>query len=110
MKRARSRGSQRPRWRGCPGPPGRWLYALGLGVAPDRERNLATAFRAWERRERPVTEHTQRWTRIYGNTIFLPRVLKRMSIAAERRIPRIGRQYLHAAHVVPTGRADLVGR
>ena len=86
------------------------MNALGLGVALDQERDLATAFRAWERRERPVTEHTQRWTRIYGNTIFLPRVLKRMSIAAERRIPWIGRQYLHAAHVVPTGCADLVGR
>ena len=38
------------------------MNALGLGVAPDRERDLATAFRAWERRERPVTEHTQRRT------------------------------------------------
>ena len=46
---------------------------------------------------------TPRWTGIYGNTIFLPRVPKRISIAAERRIPWIGRQYLHAAHVVPTG-------
>lgn len=79
------------------------MNALGLAVALGEEPDLSSAFRAWERRERPVTEHTQRWTRIYGNTIFLPRVLKRMSIAAERRIPWIGRQYLHAAHVVPTG-------
>ena len=83
------------------------MNALGLAVALDEEPDLSSAFRAWERRERPVTEHTQRWTRIYGNTIFLPRLLKRMSIAAERRIPWIGRQYLHAAHVVPTGCAHL---
>ena len=56
---------------------------------------------------RSVSNHTQRWTRIYGNTIFLPRPLKRVSIAAERRIPWIGRQYLHAAHVVPTGCAHV---
>lgn len=85
------------------------MNALGLAVALDDEPDLPSAFRAWERRERPVTEHTQRWTRIYGNTIFLPRPLKRVSIAAERRIPWIGRQYLHAAHVVPTGCAHLVG-
>ena len=83
------------------------MNALGLAVALDEEPDLPSAFRAWERRERPLTEHTQRWTRIYGNTIFLPRPLKRLSIAAERAIPWIGRQYLHAAHVVPTGCAHL---
>ena len=85
------------------------MNALGLAVALDEEPDLHSAFRAWERRERPLTEHTQRWTRIYGNTIFLPRPLKRVSIAAERLIPWIGRQYLHAAHVVPTGCAHLAG-
>ena len=83
--------------------------ALGLAVALDEESDLSSAFRAWERRERPLTEHTQRWTRIYGNTIFLPRPLKRVSIAAERLIPWIGRQYLRAAHVVPTGCAHAAG-
>ena len=83
------------------------MNALGLAVALDEEPDLHSAFRGWERRERPLTEHTQRWTRIYGNTIFLPRPLKRLSIAAERAIPWIGRQYLHAAHVVPTGCAHL---
>ena len=83
------------------------MNALGLAVALDSAQDLEAAFRAWERRERPLTEHTQRWTRIYGNTIFLPRPLKRISIAAERRIPWIGRQYLHAAHAVPTGCAHV---
>ncbi len=85
------------------------MNALGLAVALDEEPDLSSAFRAWERRERPLTEHTQRWTRIYGNTIFLPRPLKRVSIAAERLIPWIGRQYLRAAHVVPTGCAHAAG-
>ncbi len=79
------------------------MNALGLAVALRREPDLTAAFRAWERRERPLTEHTQRWTRVYGNTIFLPAPLKRAAIAAERRIPWIGRQYLRAANAVPTG-------
>ena len=83
------------------------MNAMGLAVALDEAPDLEAAFRAWERRERPLTEHTQRWTRIYGNTIFLPRPLKRVSIAAERRIPWIGRQYLRAANVVPTGCAHM---
>ena len=85
------------------------MNAMGLAVALEEAPDLETAFRAWERRERPLVEHTQRWTRIYGNTIFLPRALKRVSIAAERRIPWIGRQYLRAANVVPTGCAHMAG-
>ena len=83
------------------------MNAMGLAVALDEAPDIEAAFRAWERCERPLTEHTQRWTRIYGNTIFLPRPLKRVSIAAERRIPWIGRQYLRAANVVPTGCAHM---
>ena len=83
------------------------MNAMGLAVALDEAPDLEAAFRAWERRERPLTEHTQRWTRIYGNTIFLPRPLKRVSIAAEQGIPWIGRQYLRAANVVPTGCAHM---
>ena len=85
------------------------MDAVGIMSREKGESEYFVMIVAWERRERPLTEHTQRWTRIYGNTIFLPRPLKRVSIAAERLIPWIGRQYLHAAHVVPTGCAHLAG-
>ena len=73
--------------------------AAALETAPD----LGNALAAWERRERPLTEHTQRWTRIYGTTIFLPKALKQSWILVERNVPWIGAQYLKAANHWPTG-------
>ncbi len=60
------------------------------------------ALAEWERRERPLTEHTQLWTRIYGATMFLPKPLKKISILVEK-IPWIAAQYVRAANHVPTG-------
>ncbi len=72
--------------------------AAALGEAPDVESALPT----WERRERPLTEHTQRWTRIYGATMFLPRPLKKVSILVEK-LPWVAEQYVKVANHVPTG-------
>ena len=52
------------------------MNALGLAVALQDALDLTSALKQWEARERPLTEHTQRWTRIYGTTMFLPRPLK----------------------------------
>src|SRR5262249_59172791 len=48
------------------------MNALGLAVAVDEAADLPSALARWDRRERPLTVHTQRWTRIYGATLFLP--------------------------------------
>jgi len=79
------------------------MNALGLAVALESSPDLPSAFASWERRERPVTEHTQRWTRRYGTTIFLPKMLKQSWILLERYVPWIGEQYLKAANHQPTG-------
>jgi len=79
------------------------MNALGLVAAVEKSPDLASAFAQWERRERPLTEHTQRWTRRYGTTIFLPNMLKQSWILVERTIPWIGAQYLKAADHQPTG-------
>ena len=79
------------------------MNALGLAAAVDEAPDLASALALWERRERPLTEHTQRWTRIYGATIFLPKVLKQSWILVEKNVPWIGAQYLRAANHRPTG-------
>ena len=79
------------------------MNALSLAVAVEMSPDLSSAFALWERRERPLTEHTQRWTRIYGTTIFLPKVLKNFWILVERSVPWIGAQYLKAANHQPTG-------
>jgi 2-polyprenyl-6-methoxyphenol hydroxylase-like FAD-dependent oxidoreductase len=79
------------------------MNALGLAVALQEAPDLQSGLREWERRERPLTEHTQLWTRIYGTTMFLPKPLKKMWIMVEKRIPWIGAQYLRVANYVPTG-------
>jgi 2-polyprenyl-6-methoxyphenol hydroxylase-like FAD-dependent oxidoreductase len=78
------------------------MNALGLAVALQEASDIATALERWERRERPLTEHTQRWTRIYGTTMFLPKPVKRISILVEK-LPWVARQYIRVANHVPTG-------
>jgi 2-polyprenyl-6-methoxyphenol hydroxylase-like FAD-dependent oxidoreductase len=79
------------------------MNALGLAVALQEAPSLGSALDRWERRERPLTEHTQRWTRIYGATMFLPKALKRISIRVEQKIPWVAAQYVRTANHVPTG-------
>lgn len=79
------------------------MNAMGLAAALAESPDVGTALQRWEARERPVTEHTQLWTRIYSATMFLPRPLKRASILVERKVPWVAAQYLRAANHVPTG-------
>lgn len=79
------------------------MNGLGLAVAVEEAPDLASALALWEHRERPLTEHTQRWTRVYGATIFLPERLKSLAINAEKHIPWLAAQYSRAAKHLPTG-------
>ena len=83
------------------------MNGLALAVALAEAPDLPGALAAWERRERPLTEHTQRWTRIYGWTMLMPDLLKRAMIRAETRLPWITRQYVRAANHLPTGTQPL---
>jgi 2-polyprenyl-6-methoxyphenol hydroxylase-like FAD-dependent oxidoreductase len=78
------------------------MNALGLAAALAEADTIEEALAAWERRERPLTEHTQLWTRIYGSTMFLPAPLKKFSILIEK-LPWVSAQYVRAANHVPTG-------
>jgi 2-polyprenyl-6-methoxyphenol hydroxylase-like FAD-dependent oxidoreductase len=80
------------------------MNALGLAAAIDVAADLDSALAQWERRERPLTEHTQRWTRIYGATMFMPKPLKKISILVEK-LPWVAAQYVRIANHVPTGTA-----
>ncbi|MEE2971189.1 MAG: FAD-dependent oxidoreductase [Pseudomonadota bacterium] len=79
------------------------MNGLGLAVALEDAPDLASGLAAWERRERPLTEHTQRWTRIYGLTLGLPKILKPISIGLENHLPWLANQYIRAAGHIPTG-------
>jgi 2-polyprenyl-6-methoxyphenol hydroxylase-like FAD-dependent oxidoreductase len=89
------------------------MNALGLAVALDAGSgvmpDVAAALQAWEARERTLTEHTQRWTRIYGGILHVPNGLKPAAIRAERTVPWIARQYARTANHVPTGCAPEPG-
>ena len=78
------------------------MNALGLAESLRVASTIEEALTEWERRERPLTEHTQLWTRIYGATMFLPKPLKRISILVEK-IPWVAAQHVKAASHVPTG-------
>jgi 2-polyprenyl-6-methoxyphenol hydroxylase-like FAD-dependent oxidoreductase len=78
------------------------MNALGLAQSLTEADTIEAALAAWERRERPLTEHTQLWTRIYGATMFLPAPLKKISILVEQ-LPWVAAQYVRAANHVPTG-------
>ena len=78
------------------------MNALGLAAALQEAPDRQSALDQWERRERPLTEHTQRWTRIYGSTMFLPGLLKRVFIRVER-IPWVAERYARVANHAPTG-------
>ena len=79
------------------------MNALGLAVALEAAPDLAGGLTTWERRERPLTEHTQRWTQIYGLTLGLPKALKPILIGMEQHLPWLAAQYVRAANHVPTG-------
>ena len=78
------------------------MNALGLAEAWREAQSVEAALAAWERRERPLTEHTQLWTRIYSGTMFLPSPMKKLSILVEK-LPWVAAQYVRAANHVPTG-------
>jgi 2-polyprenyl-6-methoxyphenol hydroxylase-like FAD-dependent oxidoreductase len=78
------------------------MNALGLATALQDAPTIEAAMIDWEQRERPLTEHTQLWTRIYGATMFLPKPMKKVSILVEK-IPWVAAQYVRAANHVPTG-------
>jgi len=78
------------------------MNALGLAEALQQATSIEAALAEWERRERPLTEHTQLWTRIYGATMLLPKALKKIAILIEK-LPWVAAQYVCAANHVPTG-------
>lgn len=66
--------------------------ALGLAVALDEHRDVSEALAAWERRERPLVEHTQKWSTRWGltSTIRCPRSIEPMRSRLVSRLARNG--------------------
>jgi 2-polyprenyl-6-methoxyphenol hydroxylase-like FAD-dependent oxidoreductase len=80
--------------------------ALGLAVAlegvTDRS-DIPAALVAWETRERPLVEHCQKWSALYGELTYWPDELRLQVLHHGSQIPWITKQLTRAAQSHPTG-------
>ncbi|WP_338616836.1 NAD(P)/FAD-dependent oxidoreductase [Pigmentiphaga sp. CHJ604] len=79
------------------------MNALGLAVAVDQDPDLGSALRRWEARERPLTEHTQRVSRLYGAVGRWPERLRSFTFNLAGRSHWLLEQRMRTAHHSPTG-------
>ncbi len=84
------------------------MNALGLAVALDETADLAAALTRWEQRERPLTEHTQRISTLYGSVTTWPEALRSLALGAAARWPWLAAQRMRTAHHIPTGTSHVV--
>lgn len=79
------------------------MNALSLAVYLDREGDVPAALAAWERNERPVTEHAQRISYLLGLPTTWPPVLRAMALGVAGRSQWLVRQRTKTALHRPTG-------
>jgi len=79
------------------------MNALSLAVFVDRVADMPPALDAWERQERPVTEHTQRMSWLLGLPTTWPPLLRAMFFSLAGRSKWIVKQRTLTARHRPTG-------
>jgi hypothetical protein len=89
--------------------------ALGLVVAMERARvrdDIPGILADWQSRERPLTEHCQRWSVLYSELTTWPDELLHAATYSASHTPRIVEQLRKAANSHPTGTPgrDIVSR
>lgn len=78
------------------------MNAYSLAVAIEKGEDLLQSLAQWEAAERPLTEHTQRWVRLYGVIASWPTWLRSITFDVATRSGLM--RHLHrAANYVPTG-------
>jgi 2-polyprenyl-6-methoxyphenol hydroxylase-like FAD-dependent oxidoreductase len=79
------------------------MNALSLGVFLDRYDDIPAALAAWERQERPITDHTQRVSVFLGLPTTWPAPLRRGFFQLAGRSKWLIRQRTRTADHQPTG-------
>ena len=79
------------------------MNALALSVHLDREPNIVVALKAWERTERPITDHTQRVSLMLGWPTTWPPSLRARTLALAGRSQWLVAQRTKTARHHPTG-------
>lgn len=68
-------------------------------------RDIADRLSQWERNERPLAEHCQRWSCLYGEVSTLPDDVRARAIPKAMADPWVRSELLRAARSQPTGTA-----
>lgn len=79
------------------------MNGLSLAVYLDQIKDIPAALQHWEARERPLTEHTQRISRLYAIPTQWPFWLRHPTMQAAHAWPWLNRQRIRTASHVPVG-------
>jgi 2-polyprenyl-6-methoxyphenol hydroxylase-like FAD-dependent oxidoreductase len=79
------------------------MNALSLAVYLDEFSGTEQALAAWERAERPLTNHTQRISLLFGMPAFWPPKLRELFYSAAARSRWLTEMRTRTARHVPTG-------
>ena len=79
------------------------MNALALAVYLDRHADVATALAIWERKERPMTDHTQRASVLFGMPTSWPAPARRAFFHFAGRSKWLLHQRTRTAQHIPTG-------
>lgn len=79
------------------------MNALSLATILDEHATIDDALEDWERRERPLTEHTQRISMLYSIPTTWPPRLRAYAFAIAGKSKWLTRQRMKTANHVPTG-------
>jgi 2-polyprenyl-6-methoxyphenol hydroxylase-like FAD-dependent oxidoreductase len=79
------------------------MNALSLAVYLDRHDDILAALEAWERNERPLTDHTQRVSVLLGVPTTWPPLLRTLTLGLAGKSKWLVRQRTRTAHHRPTG-------
>ena len=82
------------------------MNALALAVYLEQAPEASGGLREWERRERPLTEHTQRISLLYGMPAFWPKRLRAAFYWLAGRSRWLTEQRTRTARHVPTGTTE----
>jgi ABC-type nitrate/sulfonate/bicarbonate transport system ATPase subunit/2-polyprenyl-6-methoxyphenol hydroxylase-like FAD-dependent oxidoreductase len=79
------------------------VNAFALASAVVRDYDIERALATWEASERPTTDHTQLWSRLYGTVTFWPESLRGLAFRTSTRSKWMQKQLTRAANHVPLG-------
>jgi 2-polyprenyl-6-methoxyphenol hydroxylase-like FAD-dependent oxidoreductase len=82
------------------------MNALSMAVYLDRDRDVRSALAAWERAERPLTDHTQRISVLLGLPTTWPPLLRQWFFALAGRSKRMIELRTRTARHKPIGTSD----